>query len=504
MVVTLWLLGWALAPAQPTVPPLPTTPTGVVPAAPTTPRGHSDAWLIPPRLMRAQELIYRGTYTEQDSGPRVQYRRSYHLDLRCFVVDAPPKGAEIALLTVLRSNEPRLDGRKDGPARSVRMERLHVDLQGKVTADPGVSLTVPLEGAPTLESGFLMDIPPKHTRVGQSWTEEVSGQPSRQWTVNGPDTANTVPCLAVTGVQQSDDWDQPRADRTAWRRTDRVWLSTQTGIAARVERIIEQREPARREPTSRSILRYESEPSLSYPGRLAEGPRQEISQWAQFRTAATPLLASPARFEKQLTTLASKIDLHLETQPPTPYRPALLALRAQIEAARRGEAVAVEPEIQITSASTPANTTPRAPAVITLGHPAPDFIATDLTAPSTSAKLARWKGKPLLMVFYHPDSARAADVLTFCQNLHVNYGRYLSVVALSVEDDSKKVLPQRTALKCTFPVLAGAGLRVSYAVESTPKLVLIDGAGIVRGDYLGWGHETPTEVMSELRNWLPH
>ena len=51
--------------------------------------------------------------------------------------------------------------------------------------------------------------------------------------------------------------------------------------------------------------------------------------------------------------------------------------------------------------------------------------------------------------------------------------------------------------------LARALRRASYAVESTPKLVLLDGVGIVRGSYLGWGRQTPQEVQEELKNWLP-
>jgi hypothetical protein len=460
---------------------------------------RSGEWLLAPRLGRAQEVVYRGTFTEQASGPRVQFDRSYRIDLRCFILDTPPHGAEAALLTTLRSNAPRSEGARDAPASSVRLERLHIDLQGKVRADPGVSLAVPLEGAPTLECGFLIEIPSGKARVGQAWIEPCldSGLPSRHWSVEGSATINATSCLEIRGVQQSDDWDRPRADRAAWRRIDRVWISTRTGLAARVERTIEQREPARLEPYQRSILRYDAEPTLFYPGQLAEAPHQEIQQVLQFRTSGAAWFADPSHFEKQLTALARKVDYHLETLPPTPYRPAMQALKAQVEAARRGEAVRVEAPL-VESPVVVA----KPPAVATLGQPAPDFVATDLTA-AGSGRLTRWRGRPLLLVFYHPQSTRAEDVLTFCQNLHATYGRYVSVVGLAVVDDVKLVLEQRTKLKCTFPVLDGGGLRTSYGVETTPKLVLIDANGIVRGDYLGWGHETPDEVMAELRNWLP-
>ena len=37
--------------------------------------------------------------------------------------------------------------------------------------------------------------------------------------------------LAHYGVQQTEDWDRPRADRGAWRRQEVVWISPRTGLA---------------------------------------------------------------------------------------------------------------------------------------------------------------------------------------------------------------------------------------------------------------------------------
>ena len=54
----------------------------------------------------------------------------------------------------------------------------------------------------------------------------------------------------------------------------------------------------------------------------------------------------------------------------------------------------------------------------------------------------------------------------------------------------------------TLPILSGSGLRISYGIETTPKFILLDAAGIVRGCYLGWGDETPREIAQELKTWL--
>jgi peroxiredoxin len=486
MEASLWLLSWLLAPGQMATRPLPVAPAPAV-------RGVDPVLL--PRLTRSQELVYRGTFSEESTGPRVQYTRRYKVELRLFVLETPAKSAEVALLDTLQSDFPRAEHpSRVPPVTSIRLERLTVDLRGKVSAEAGVSLSVPHDGVPTLECGMFLEVPVGRSGLGQTWEEVEAGRPLRSWKVVGTETINATSCLKLVGEQKSEDWDRPRADHTAWRRVDTVWIAPRNGLASRVERTIEQREPAHREPTQRSTLRYDLESTLQYPGSFSEDRRQEILQTLNLRASAAPWLAAPAKGEKALSALARKVEVHLENQPPTPYRPALLHLKRQIDAARRGEVIERTPAVP--------ETRPAAPAVAVVGQPAPDFLANEITAAGT-ARLARWHGRPILLVFYNPASPRAAELLQFCQTLHHSHGKYVAVVGLSVSEDVKAVLQQRAELKCTFPVFHGGGLRRSYGVETTPKLVLIDAAGFVRGDYLGWGRETAGEVLAELRNWLP-
>src|SRR5262249_38741550 len=229
-------------------------------------------------------------------------------------------------LTVLRLRNPSGSGVQRGgtPAEdlslySARMTMARIDLQGRVTAPAGVSLTVPLDGPPTLECGAFVEMP--HSRVGPDRTWEVSeeGRPPRSWTAGGGEMVNGTSCIKLVGVQQSDDWDRPRADRIAWRRTDTVWMAPRTGVAHRVERLIERREPARKEPTQRTVLRYELESNLQYPGPLFADRRREIQQARAFAESAAPLLPTPTKNVPQLEALLTKINHHLENQPPTPY-----------------------------------------------------------------------------------------------------------------------------------------------------------------------------------------
>jgi peroxiredoxin len=447
------------------------------------------------RLNRGQELVYRGTFTEEAGGGRVQFSRAARLESLVFVIDTQAAGAEAVFLTVFKPREPR-----GGPPAaagestpiSVRLEKATVDLQGKVTPEAGVDAAVPLEGMPSWESGAFLEVPKGRLANGQSWEVAEEGRPARVWRVVGTDTVNGTSCVKLVGLQQTDDWDRPRADRPAWRRQDTVWLAPRTGYTYRVERVIEKREPARQEPSQRGVLRYELQSTLQYPGQLFDDRRQEIAQARAFQEAAAPLLPEPAKFNAQLTALGGRITHHVESQPATPYREAVLLVQRRVEAAKRGE----------TPPAPPADSAPAAPTAAGIGDAAPDFAAPDLVN-GGSVRLQRFAGRPALLVFYNPASPTAADLLRFAQKVGDAHAKSVWVVGLSVSEDSATVRKQRDELNLTFPVLNGSGLRRSFAVETTPKIVLLDARGVVRGAYLGWGSETAREVTEELRRWLP-
>ena len=232
-----------------------------------------------------------------------------------------------------------MPGVSDTTASSARLALLRLDLQGRLTAPPGLALAPPLDSVPTLEVGPFVPAPRERVGMDRDWQVSDGSRPLRDWHLAGIDQVNGTSCLKLVGSQQSDDWDRPRADHTAWKRQDTVWLAARQGYAVRVERLIELREPARLQPTQRGILRYDLESSLSYPGTLQENRRQEITQAQAFADSAAPLLQRPQQYGQQINLLLSKISNHLESQAATPYRDALLQVRRRLEAApRRGAA----------------------------------------------------------------------------------------------------------------------------------------------------------------------
>lgn len=437
------------------------------------------------RLQPAQEILYRGLFTEESNSSRVQFQRSYRVENRVLVLEQANNRWEIACLTTLkqRGNPGLLPTvGSDNLPSSMKMEIVQVDQRGKIIASPGVSLP-PLDGPTTLETGFLLEI--MKTRLGEndSWEVSEDGRPVRQWTVAGTEIIQSVKCLKLTGLQQTEDWEKPRADRRAWRRTDTFWLNPQLGAAQRYERVIEIKEPAHNVPTQKSTLRCDIETNLVYPGRLFEDRKKDIQLSRTYKEGSTPFLENPSRYSAQLRALRKRVESQLELNAPTPYRGAIQQTQAQIEAALAGE---FNPQVIVPVSLKGLNT-------VQLGQKAPDFIAHNLRK-AESVRLERLQGKPLLLLFYNPKSPLSQEVLSFGQKLQTASKDSLAVVGMSVVDDAALVRKQLDELKITFTVLDGSGLRTSYNLQSTPVAVLMDAKGVVRLNALGWGLESRQEI----------
>jgi peroxiredoxin len=448
---------------------------------------HGD-WLLLPRLGRGQELVYRGSFAEEAVGKGVQFQRNYRLETRVFVLDTPPGGADVAFLTVLKQRTAST-GHDPGPEpSSVRLEVARADLQGRVTGAAGSTLLVPLDGPPTIECGAFVELPQGRVALQKSWTMPELGRPALTWRVAGTEMVCGTTCLKLAGQQASDDWDHPRADHAAWRRLETVWLAPRFGIAYRVERIIERRDAAHLAPSQRSVARYELESSLQYPGQLFDDRQREILLARDLYAAVAPLLPEPGKHGPQpFERMLARIQFHLDNQPPTPYREAILQVRRRVEAARRGESPA--PGL--------GDPTEAAVSVAALDQRAPDFLTPNLLT-RQSTTLRNWLGKPVLMVFYSPTAPMSNEILRFAQSVHDTPRQRVQVLGLPVAEDSPGLRKQYADLGLTFPLLAGKGLCLLYGVEVTPKLVLLDSEGVVRGLYAGWGPETPRAITEEL------
>jgi hypothetical protein len=58
---------------------------------------------------------------------------------------------------------------------------------------------------------------------------------------------------------------------------------------------------------------------------------------------------------------------------------------------------------------------------------------------------------------------------------------------------------QQKEMALPFPVLDGTGLHQTFAVDATPRLIVLDAEGVMRGAYTGWGFHVADQVLSDLK-----
>jgi peroxiredoxin len=454
-----------------------------------------NEWLLMPQLVRGQEFSYSGWVTEEFINDGVRCPRSYRLESSFLVLDSSKTKWDVAFLTVLSRQEQRAGQQPVASASapsSARLELVEIDTLGHVRGKPGVT-TVPLDGPPTAEFGAIVEVPRSAVSPEQFWDVAEEGRSPRTWRVAGAEVVQSALCVKLVGTQQSQDWDQPRGDHTAWQRRDTVWLAPQVGVAYRVERVIERRAPLRTEPTYRAVVRYERDNQATYLGQLFDDCVAEIERARKFQEEAEPLLREPDLYRGQLDGLLKRIALHLQ-KPPTvgQYRKAMVQIQRRLEAARNHLST---PELGTAAVEA-------GPQRIVLGQRVPDFVVTELVE-HESVRLYRLKGHPVLLMFYNPSTDIGRQVLRFAQALSEKHRPSLTVLALAVTEDEELVKSQHAEMHLTFPILDGKGLHPTYGVDGLPRFVLLDSDGVLRASWTGWGAHTAHEVAQEVERWLP-
>ena len=478
----------------------------LAPAAPPAAGGMS--------LQRGDELTYTGTVAEAVDRPGNRFRRSHALEVRVFVLERRDTSADAAVLTLLRRADdpavtaavPALTGAKPDakpqpPVSRLDLVRIHADgtvhlilppgpLPLRLAAEvPGRTLPpVPLDSFTPSEFGVFAPRQPRNA-IGGTWS--VPGpdpaRPAEAWQAADNDFVNAERCLKLVMTQQTPDWEKPRGGEVSWQRADTVWASTLDGMARRVHRVVRQRDGIAATPAVWVETKFELKEQTRIDGRSYARYRREI-ELAYVTTAEVgPLLRDAAKLGPQVFhTRLAKVDEYLkESDPGTPYREAVLALRRQLDAATRGE---------VTPLAGP-GTPPAAVRVPAVGDAVPDIRAGGFT-------LAANRGKPVVLVFFCPGTETADLSLAVADALQKRYGDRAAVAPLVVFADAAVGVKDRDRLKFTLPVHDGSAAGAAYGVESFPRFLVIDPAGKLHWAFTGVGAETGYLVRDEVDRLL--
>ncbi|QJW96590.1 hypothetical protein FTUN_4147 [Frigoriglobus tundricola] len=299
-------------------------------------------------------------------------------------------------------------------------------------------------------------------------------------------------CALIVMNQAHANWAAPVGGKLAWHRADAAWVA-RDGIAHKVHRVIKHRDGLARELAAWVEVKYELTSQTCVNGRLFDRYRRDVEFAFAAAADVAPLLPDArlhaARFEKEL----KKLDLYLaDADNSSPYREAVLAVRRQIDAARRGEAVSpFAPAGWLSSATVPKRAAWPEP-----GRLAPDFTAGPF-------RLADARGRPVVLVFFKPGSETTDLTLAVADALHQKYGTRSDVVPLAVWGDAAAGVKDRDRRKLTVPIYDGTQAETAFGVDSVPRFVVLDGGGVVQWTFSGVGAETGHSAREQLERLLP-
>jgi len=185
-----------------------------------------------------------------------------------------------------------------------------------------------------------------------------------------------------------------------------------------------------------------------------------------------------------------KVAIHLENTPPTPYRKAITHLTQRVESARRGDLL-LQADYTVEEPAVPIGP-------LRVGQKAPDTVLTDLVTGKTMS-LNKLLGRPSMFVYYNPQTKIGVDVLQFAKAAAAKMGDRTGILAMAVTTDLEFAQRQHADLRLPFPILDGSALRLAFAVEATPRFIVLDADGYVRAATTGWAPQVGEEMLEEIR-----
>jgi hypothetical protein len=462
-----------------------------------------------PRLVRGDELVYRGEVVESSDRVDARFKKKYGLEVRVFVLEAGKQGCDCAVMTSLT---PLADAavqeavkaasgaaaKAEAPA-SVRLDLVRVDDRGHVTLlkpeaklpltlddrTPAADRPPPPTDAPSpLELGMFIPLPTKAVSVGDTWDTTEPNRPPVVWSTKQTVVWNGRRVADVTGLQETDGYDTPKAARLGWQRTEAVYLSPADGVVSALTRTLVRREGADRVGSVQTTL--ELQPTGRQVGVKYRDTRAEVEAAWVFAAELEQLRTDRAK--------AEVVEAHRrEVVRFTDQRPTGTGFRPAVEAVLKRYESNAAPPVTVRAVAPTVAEPPK------VGGPAPDFTADDVDKSSHRVRLSAARGKPAVVVFFKPGSETSEETLTVCEALHRKYADKVTVLPLALGGDLLAASKQRVGLKYTVPVFDGTQAKEKYAVKSYPQFFVVDAKGQVRWAFdAGIGPEVGSLVVKEL------
>ncbi|QDU63125.1 hypothetical protein Pan216_40000 [Planctomycetes bacterium Pan216] len=456
-----------------------------------------EQWTIRARWLVGQEVSYKGSIVESGFGTAgATYQQPVQLETSLLVLDLNASGiAQAASYTVTKMPDQILSSPRAGETqqfRSVHFDMVKIDLNGLATwATNDANVLLPSEGMAPWELGFLVEMPKRPIKKGERWVTRRPGQPLIRYQVHGQESVRGIPCVKVKMRQESGNWSKRDVGLTAWRSKTTAWIDPKTGFTERIERLFEVRKPADREPSRRIEVHYDAISKLRYHGPIFQDRQADlVAGFEAQRELDRNIAAAGPASRRKIETVRSKLESVMNNVNKTPYRPAIAALKQRAT-------MALEETDPVTL-----SVRSRRRSVAKIGSKAKSLVVRNAET-DESLSVRKMKGTPLVLVFVDPDSDLSLGALSLAvESVKAQGDQGILLVAIANEVNATTVKAMHENVPGDYVVASGPVIDSSYGVDARPHTIIIDAAGYLRGNYVGFGPELPSELMSTLYRYV--
>jgi hypothetical protein len=453
------------------------SPAEFTPSQPPLPRGGSQV-ILTPQWKQGQEFLYRGSVKEEDLTQASSLINEYKLEVRALVLSINDGTAEVAFSTKLtHGNTDRAQ------ESSIDLTVAMIDRSGKITSTTHPhGIILPTERPATWEHGWVLNVSSPEVTSRTTWEIAQVGRLPCHYKVRSISDAEII----IQGDQHSFDWESPRGDSTAWKRSETLTFDGKTSYPQKVIRLIERRAPAHQRITSRLVTEYELVSTQVLDGPNLAAYQRDILQirtfQQQLQALASTLGTSPAR--QEFERLGTELERFQATSGTTPYREALSSLQALVRAGIENRLA----NLRITQEARSRENEMLA-----------DVKLETIDGKST-VMISQWRGQACLLVFVRPGTSLTRTVTAWTDTLQRKLGKVGFVcLFLFTTDDEKVVQASFIESAPKDHLLRGQQLTTAMSVTETPHFIVLDVDGGVAGRFTGWGSEPCRDLEKLLR-----
>jgi hypothetical protein len=434
---------------------------------------------LSPHWTPGQELLFRGTVRAEALGQTIQLSSEYKLEVRALVLGETTGQTEIACCTKLTlAPSP---GSAAHPA-SVHLTLMAMDSVGRiVSSNYPHGLCLPIDVPATWEQGWIVPSNISASAPAAQWEVPEPGRLPRRFQLLA---VNPSQCQ-ISCHQESSDWNKPRADSTAWKRSETITFDLKQQLPIKITRLIERRAPAHQKITSRLTTEYELVSSRVLDGPLLAVQRRDIEQIRQFqRQVQTLAAAAEARdCTAQFQRLARDLEKFQYSGGGTAYREALGSLQSLVQAGLENRLA--NPWAAADKVDLPSMTDCK-------------LLGTD---GKTAVTLSQFRGRPCLLIFMKPGTSLTQQVMAWANQFQTSLGSRTCVcLYLTTASEGPKIL--QATFEEPAPLrffLQGQTLATEQKVTETPHFLLLNVDGAIAFECTGWGPEPQRDLEKRIR-----